>query len=274
LAEFMPLIGINHTELYYQIDTVGTPSNQPTLVLANGIFQRVEAWEALMPYLEGLSVLRYDMRGQGRSAVPEGAYTPELHADDLEALLAALNIPNYSLLGLSNGGVVSQVFAARRPSSLHKLILLCTTSYNDSLIRAKVESWRLALEQGGTAARLKTALPWIWGRSFFNAHPELMEAAAFEQMLLSAPTVQAQLNLMAGYLSFDDLRPDNRNIAVPTLVLSGEDDLLFPPLYSQAIADSIEKAQHHILPKVGHVAPLEDTLALAQQIRSFLEVKP
>lgn len=268
----MPLIGINNTELYFQIDTVGTPSNQPTLVLANGIFQRVEAWEPLMGYLEGLSVLRYDMRGQGRSAVPEGAYTPELHADDLEALLAALNIPNYSLLGLSNGGVVSQVFAARRPSSLHKLILLCTTGYNDGLIRAKVESWRLALEQGGTAARLRTALPWIWGRSFFNAHPELVEAAAFEQMLLAAPTVQAQLNLIAGYLSLDDLRPSNRHIAVPTLILSGQEDLLFPPHYSQDIAVSIDGAVHHVLSQVGHVAPLEDTPALARQIRSFLEV--
>ena len=271
----MPRIAVNRTELYYQIDTPGPqgPASRPMLVLANGIFQRVEAWEALMPHLEGFTVLRYDMRGQGQSAVPGGAYTPQLHADDLETLLHSLGISSYFLLGLSNGGVVSQVFASRRPTGLQKLILLCTTCYNDALIRAKVESWRLALEQGGTPARLRTALPWIWGRSFFNAHPELTHDSAFEQMVLAAPTVQAQFNLIAGYLSFDDLRASNLNIAIPTLVISGEEDLLFPPLYSDAIAASISGAEHHILSKVGHVAPLEDTPALAEQICSFLGVK-
>lgn len=271
----MPRIAINGTELFYQIDPVGPQGfvSQPMLVLANGIFQRVEAWEPLMPYLEGFTVLRYDMRGQGQSAVPEGAYTPQLHANDLEALLKALGISSYFLLGLSNGGVVSQVFAARQPKELQKLILLCTTCYNDALIRAKVESWRLALQLGGTAARLRTAMPWIWGRSFFNAHPELTQDSALEQMVLAAPTVQAQFNLIEGYLSFNDLRTSNRTIAMPTLVLSGEEDLLFPPLYSNEITASISGAIHHILNNVGHVAPIEDTVALAEHIRSFLGVK-
>ncbi len=158
----MPSLAVNGTELFYQMDhpagTSGlTPSPpRPVLVLANGIFQRVEAWEPLMPYLQGFRVLRYDMRGQGRSGVPQGAYTPVLHADDLQALLEALHIETYSLLGLSNGGVVAQVHASRRPPGLQKLILLCTTPRIDPLIRAKVESWQRALEWGGTKGRLRS----------------------------------------------------------------------------------------------------------------------
>lgn len=270
----MPRTQINGSELYYQLDRAQTQEPaQPVLVLANGIFQRIEAWEPLMPYLEGFSVLRYDMRGQGRSAVPDGAYTPQLHADDLEALLQSLGIQTYHLLGLSNGGIVAQLHAAGRPAGLQRLILLCTTPRLDPLIRAKVESWQLALEWGQTQGRLRIALPWIWGRAFLEAHPEMASAESVEQMLAAAPTIQAQKNLLAGFLCLSDLRPRLSQIGVPTLVLSGQEDLLFPPLYGQEIADAIAGAKHHILPRVGHVAALEDTPALAQQIERFLEVR-
>lgn len=275
----MPKVAVSKTELFYQIDEpVGTqgfaPStDQPTLVLANGIFQRVEAWEPLMPYLEGFRMLRYDMRGQGRSGVPKGTYTPELHADDLEALLQALNIEIYHLLGLSNGGVVAQVYASRRPPGLHTLILLCTTSRIDPLIRAKVESWQQALEWGKTKGRLKIALPWIWGRAYLEAHPELLTPQALEQMFTIAPTEEAQKNLLAGFFTLTDLRPAIRNIDAPTLVLSGEEDLLFPPIYSEEIAQAIPGARHQVLLKAAHAAAVEVPELLARAVREFLEVK-
>ncbi|WP_026234605.1 alpha/beta fold hydrolase [Calidithermus timidus] len=264
----MPKIAVNGTELYYQLEGSG-----PVLVLANGIFQRVEAWEPLMPHLQGLTVLRYDMRGQGRSAVPEGAYTPELHAQDLRALLEALGMERYHLLGLSNGGVVAQVFASHRPRGLQSLILLCTTPRLDPLIRAKVESWRLALEWDGSMGRLRVALPWIWGRAYLEAHPEVDSPPSLEQMLLAAPSEEAQRNLIAGFLTLGDLRPRLASIAVPTLVISGEEDLLFPPRYGQEIAQAIPGARHHTLSAVGHVAALEDTPGLARLLHEFLEVK-
>ncbi len=268
----MPRLAINGTELYYQIDGSSTSGHALVLVLVNGIFQRTEAWEPLMPYLQGFRVLRYDMRGQGRSAVPEEAYKPELHADDLQMLLQTLGIESYHLLGLSNGGIVAQIHATRQPRGLQRLILLCTTPRLDPLIRAKVESWQWALEHGGTRGRLQVALPWIWGRTFLESHPEINTPAALEQMFTAAPTVEAQQNLMAGFLTLDDLRPQLIHIHVPTLVLSGEEDLLFPPFYSQEIADVIPRAVHRVLPNVGHVAALENTALLMQEIESFLEV--
>ncbi|MGK0619150.1 alpha/beta fold hydrolase [Meiothermus cerbereus] len=266
----MPELALNGTTLFYR--TEGPPA-APWLVLLNGIFQRTEAWEPLLPYLEGFRVLRYDMRGQGQSAVPAGPYPPELHADDLAALLAALGIRRYYLLGLSNGGVVAQVHAARRPTGLEKLLLLCTTSRLDPLLRAKVESWRRGLEWGGTRGRMLVALPWIWGRAFLQAHPEVATEASLLQMEQAAPTPEAQRHLLDGFLAMEDLRPRLGRVEAPTLVLSGEDDLLFPPFYGQEIAAAIPGATHRILPQVGHVAPLENAPGLAQQIAKFLEVK-
>ncbi|WP_223299636.1 alpha/beta fold hydrolase [Meiothermus taiwanensis] len=152
----MPELSVNGTTLFYRLDG---PERGPWLVLLNGIFQRTEAWEPLMPYLQGFRVLRYDMRGQGQSAVPPGPYPPGLHADDLAALLEALGITRYHLLGLSNGGVVAQVHGARQPAGLEKLILLCTTPRLDPLLRAKVESWRQALAWGAPAGACRLPCP-------------------------------------------------------------------------------------------------------------------
>ncbi|MCX7783718.1 MAG: alpha/beta hydrolase [Meiothermus sp.] len=270
----MPSALINETTLYYRLDGAASGESRPTLVLLNGIFQRTEAWEPLMPFLQGFPVLRYDMRGQGQSAVPKGPYTPELHADDLQALLKALAIERYHLLGLSNGGIVAQVFATRQPGGLQKLILLCTTARVDPLIQAKVQSWQQALEWGGTRGRLQIALPWIWGRAFLEAHPEINTTPSLEQMLAAAPSVDAQQNLMNGFLTLDDLRPLLSRITVPTLVLSGEEDLLFPPLYGQEIANATPGAIHRVMPGVGHVATLENTPLLVEQFQSFLEASP
>lgn len=269
----MPRIRINGTELYYQLDGTAASGGSPALVLLNGIFQRTEAWAPLMPYLQGFRVLRYDMRGQGQSAVPEGAYTPELHADDLQILLQALGIEGYHLVGLSNGGIVAQIHATRQPKGLQKLILLCTTPRVDPLIRAKLESWQWALDCGGTRGRLQTALPWIWGRAFLETHPEINTPAWLDEMVTMAPTVEAQQNLMAGLLNLGDLRPQLARIKAPTLVLCAEQDLLFPPCYSQEIAEAIPGAVHRVLPRLGHLAALENTALVLQEIEQFLEVR-
>mgnify|MGYP000719456198 CR=1 FL=1 len=62
----------------------------PPVVLLNGLFQRLESWDPVLPHLQGFALLRYDMRGQGESEAPEGAYTPGVHAEDLLGLLDRL----------------------------------------------------------------------------------------------------------------------------------------------------------------------------------------
>lgn len=263
----MPRIEVNGVELQYQWQGDG-----PVLVLANGLFQRLEAWEPLMAFLGGFRVLRYDMRGQGRSQVGPGPYPPHLHVADLLGLLRALGVSQYHLLGLSNGGVVGQLLASQRPQGLQKLILLCTTPQLDPALLAKVQSWRVALHAGGTPARLKVALPWVWGRPYLETHPEMLGEIALEQMVLAAPLLEAQYHLLDGFLMMPDLRPLLGQISVPTLVLAGEEDLLFPPLYGRSIAQQIPGARFAVLPGVGHVPISEHPAGLATVVLPFLEV--
>jgi len=241
----------------------------PPVVLLNGLFQRLESWDPVLPHLQGFALLRYDMRGQGESEAPEGAYTPGVHAEDLLGLLDRLGWKEAVLVGLSNGGIVAMTLALRAPERVRALALACTTPYLDVALRVKVESWLHALKAGGTALRLRVALPWVYGARFLNAHPELLAEEGLRALLAQAPAEGAQERLLLGFLTLEDLRPRLKALALPALVLYGEEDLLFPKAYALALAESLG-ARLWALP-TGHAAPLEDPLAFAQAVRAFLE---
>jgi 3-oxoadipate enol-lactonase len=261
----VPSVDLGGVRLHYELSGCG-----PVLVLLNGIFQRQEAWDPLLARIPGWRLLRYDMRGQGRSEAPPGAYNPALHAQDLQGLLAATRVERFALLGLSNGGVVAQHFASTRPPGLEGLVLACTTPRLDPLLRAKVESWAAALEAGGTTLRIKVAAPWAWGQRFTAGNPQALGPEALAAAAELAPTEAAQKALLEGFLTLDDLRPALARVEAPTLVLSGEDDLLFPPAYGREIAAAIPGARFEVHPSVGHVAPLEDPAGFTGRVNAFL----
>lgn len=249
--------------LRYKVEGEG-----PRVVLLNGLFQRLESWDPVLPYFSGHTLLRYDMRGQGESEAPEGVYTPALHAEDLLALLDRLGWEGAALVGLSNGGVVALEAALRAPGRFSALVLCCTTPYLDPALRAKVGSWLHALRAGGTPLRLRVALPWVYGAAFLNAHPGLLEEG-LQALLAQAPSPEAQERLLLGFLALEDLRPRSRGLALPALVLYGEEDLLFPRPYAEALAEALG-GRLQALP-AGHAAPLEAPQAFAEAVRIFLE---
>lgn len=250
--------------LRYRVEGKG-----PRVVLLNGLFQRLESWDPLVPHLQGYTLLRYDMRGQGESEAPEGVYTPEVHAQDLLELLEGLGWGEASLVGLSNGGVVALSLALLAPKRVRALVLACTTPHLDPALRAKAESWLHALRAGGTPLRLRVALPWVYGTSFLNAHPELLTLEGLNSLASQAPTEKAQESLLLGFLALQDLRPRLTGLSLPALVLYGEEDLLFPKPYAQNLAKALG-AKLQALP-TGHAAPLENPLAFAEATRRFLE---
>src|SRR3954462_12730789 len=90
--------------LHYQIDG---PENAPALLLSNSLGCTLDMWDAQVRALSGrFRVVRYDVRGHGRSAAPPGPYTIEALAGDAVALLDGLGITRAHFCGLSMGGMV------------------------------------------------------------------------------------------------------------------------------------------------------------------------
>jgi pimeloyl-ACP methyl ester carboxylesterase len=116
----MPTIPINDTELYYLQDGAGED-----VVLLHGLASNLAFWYSgvMVPLRQKYRVLAYDLRGHGKSAMPENGYTHYAMAEDLAGLVDAMNLHNFHLIGHSYGGLVAITYAQAHPHRLRSLTL-------------------------------------------------------------------------------------------------------------------------------------------------------
>ena len=102
----MPHVDVNGTSIYYELSGL---EDGPVLVFSNSLGTNLHMWDDQAATLAGrYRILRYDSRGHGQSAAPDGAYTLDLLANDLVQLLDALGIETFDYCGLSKGGMIGQ----------------------------------------------------------------------------------------------------------------------------------------------------------------------
>jgi 3-oxoadipate enol-lactonase len=105
---------VNGTRLFYEARGKG-----PAVVLIHGGLVDSRLWDDQMgPLSQSFRVVRYDMRGYGKSAAPAGQYWP---TEDLRALLDFLKIEKATVVGLSLGGIVAADFAREHPERVERL---------------------------------------------------------------------------------------------------------------------------------------------------------
>jgi 3-oxoadipate enol-lactonase len=108
---------VNGARLYYEAMGKG-----PAVVLIHGGLVDSRLWDAQMkPLSKRFRVVRYDIRGYGRSPAPAGEYYP---LEDLRALLDYLKIDKATLVGLSLGGIVAADFSLEYPARVERLVLV------------------------------------------------------------------------------------------------------------------------------------------------------
>src|SRR4029079_11882924 len=101
----------------------------PVLVLSGSLGSSLEMWEPQVPALaRHFRVVRYDLRGHGRSPVPPGPYDIADLGADLIALLDRLGVESAHLAGLSLVGMLSMWTAAHHPERVDRLVVLCTSA--------------------------------------------------------------------------------------------------------------------------------------------------
>ena len=245
----MPKIQANGVELYYELHGA---EDAPLLVLNNGIIMNAAgSWVFQTQELSRhYRVLQYDCRGQGQSEHPDEAYTMELHADDLAALLTALGYDAAHIAGISYGGEVGQAFELKYPQRCLSLILADTVSEVGAELRIIIDSWLSAARAGDAEAFFNTTVPWNFSPEFVIANPKLLADARGRYELLDYPAI-VRLSECFLEVDFTD-RLDE--IKCPTCIIVGSVDLLKGPAYAAILKDGIPHAEFHLLHGSGHAS--------------------
>lgn len=252
----MAEIKVNGVNLYYEMHG---PEEGDVVVLSNGIMMSTASWafqtEALSKHFR---VLLYDCRGMWRSERPTGPYNMEEHADDLAALLEALQIKQAHIGGISYGSEISMAFAIKYPSMTKSLIVIDGVSQIDPLLRAQTLPWLMAAERNDPEWLMRTSVHLNFSESWIAEHQAYIEASIVRYAELD---MVALAELMKAFYALD-ITDKLSAISSPTLVIVGEEDLIKGRHYSQIIVDKIKNAEYVVIPGSGHALCLDkpDTL--------------
>lgn len=240
----------------------------PVLVLINGLLTDQTSWKAHLPFFtDTFRVLTYDCRGQGGSAKPEGpGYSPALHAEDLRELLDSLGVEKAALLGVSSGGAIALSFAVGQPRRVSAMVVANAYGRADTAMQVKLNSWASAMETGGSPLRFDVATPWVWGATFLQRNYEGLRP--FREFAGTIP-VHAVLNLIRGAAEHD-LLDGLARVTCPTLLMTGDEDLLTPVSYSREMQLRIRDSRLVTLEQAGHAMFLEQPQRFARVAAEFL----
>jgi pimeloyl-ACP methyl ester carboxylesterase len=224
-------------------------------------------WEPQLAALSDVArVIAPDLPGFGES--PAAPFTVEGVADAVAEFLTALEIPKAVVCGLSMGGYVALALARRHPDRLGKLVLADTRAgVDDSTTRANRSKSIALVNEKGSAALFETMAPKVLSERTHAARPDVVAR------LRAIAAAQPAASVAAALAALRD-RPDGnaglKAVAVPTLVVVGEFDVVTPALAAANLAAQIRGSTLAHIPGAGHLSNVENPDAFNAAVRAFL----
>ena len=231
---------------------VDGPEGAPVLVLSGSLGSALEMWDPQMPAMaRHFRVVRYDLRGHGRSPVPPGPYEIADLGADLIALLDRLGVARAHLCGLSLGGMLSLWTAAHHPERVERLVVCCT-----SALLGPPQMW---IERAAVVAAQGTAAvaDGVVSRWFTPALHRRDPALVARMRAMLAATPAAGYAACCGAIQRMDLRADLAAIRAPTLAIAGAEDPSTPPAHLARITDAIAGCHLAVVDGAAHLCNIE-----------------
>lgn len=248
-----------------------------TLVLLHGGTGSSDSyWTVQLDYFATrFRVLTLDLRGFGESTAPVGpSIRIEDLAEDLRRLLDHLRIERANVAGLSLGGIVAQQFALDSPSRLAQLVLSDTVPGHLTYgIRSFTEDVLLgvaALGPEGRALAQKINLLFAYSEEYLQSHgKELRSGGAVETAGWSSIDAEAHGHVLRSLFEWNVVDRLGE-IAAPTLLVWGSEDLQAPMSYARGFLEGIPRSCLHVIDGAGHKSCVEQPMAWCRAVDAFL----
>jgi len=261
----MPTIRAKGIQLYYEAHGVGEP-----LLLIAGFACDHSIWSLVEPSLAlKYRVISFDNQGVGQSSAPDNPYSIRQMTEDAVALLDEIRVGPVHVAGHSMGGQIALELALTYPDKVRSLLLLSSAAKCDERGKSLIETFgelpRLLEPQ--TIARL--IMPWLYTNAFYST-PGAVELLQKRLIEYSFPPTPHGMYRQSRAISDFDSSTRLGAIRCPTLIVSGNEDLLFPPKFSEQLAQGIPTAERVVLEKTGHGLLIESPDAVAEVMLAFL----
>jgi len=255
------------TRLWYEV--FGASDGEPILMI-QGLGASSRGWiRQRRAFAKHYRCITFDNRGVGHSDKPDGPYDLAEMAEDAVAVLDAAGIETAHVMGASMGGVIAQILAVLHTDRVRTLILACTASRHHEWRRELLAEWRDTAAEKGMRHVAGRSLRWIIG-SRMRRRVEL--PASILWPLIAAAPAHAFVSQVNAILDADDgLREELATLDVPTLVITGSQDILTPVGDAEELAETIPGAELVIVPGAAHAVMVDRAPAFNEAVLSFLD---
>jgi 3-oxoadipate enol-lactonase len=231
----------------------------PLVVFLHGIGGNRHHWRHQLPvFATRFKAAAWDARGYGDSDDYEGDLKFDDFTSDLLRVLDHFKQHKAHLIGLSMGGRIARNFALRHPDRVAKLVLANTTPGFDALSPDEVKKF-VEERKNRTPESIKRLIS------------EHARPGAYEELLESFKALRqpSYLKTLAASVTQDRAAPIER-IRVPTLIVTSDEDKVYPPAIARGMAKRIPDALLAVISGAGHLSNLEQPGQFNQVVLRFL----
>jgi len=285
LASYSERIKLSTTDLelfYFE----GGSHDRPMLLMVHGLGDEADTWRHVFsPLSKQFHTIAVDLPGFGRTEKPKTDYTPQFFINTIIDLLDQLGINQTILIGSSLGGILAQGLALTHPEHVKGLVLVGGAAFHPApmqdlslrlMLVPILGEWlytRLRKNPDAAFASLKNvyydleALPqedqaFLYKRVNQRVWSDGQRRAYFSTLRNLVPYLK---RLQAG------LAEQLQKLEIPTLVIRGENDVLFPDSIADAIIEMQLHANKATICKAGHLPHQESPVDFLQKVLPWLE---
>ena len=238
------------------------------IIFIHGIGSRKISWNGIIKELkEKYLCISYDLRGHGESKVVQNTFDLNDLVEDLEELRSYLKIQKVHLVGHSLGGMIAPSYAIKYRERVASVTLLSTAAFRKAEDEQKILNIISKIKGEGIDKVLPDLISRWFTDEFINNNQNIINKRL--KQIKSTP-LNIFLNVFQIYAS---TKMDTwlKKIKVPSLVMTGENDLGCSPQINKKIAKALNNSKLIILNNLKHSIILEDPQLVATNLRMFLK---
>ncbi len=278
----MPTINIRGVDHYYEWIRQSETGDKPVMVFIHGWGGSARYWRSTAEALsDEFDCLLYDLRGFGRSSLPKHSvnlnYEMVEYAEDLAILLDKLKLDRVYIQAHSMGASVGTLFLNRYKDRVHQGILTC-----NGIFEYDEKAFAAFHKFGGYVVQFRynwfLKIPFadriFMARFLHRSIPKSDRIAFLEDFLLAdyeaaAGTIYTSVSKQA----VEIMPQEFAKIAVPTLMISGEKDIIIPAAMGKQAAALNDNLQYVELSQTAHFPMLEDRENYLKTVKEFLQIR-
>lgn len=234
----MPVVIANGVRTYFEIAGEG----EALLLVAGNGMDHTAFRDQIATFARHFRCITYDLRGIGKSDVPESGYTVPDMARDALGLLAALQIPAAHVAGYSLGGAIGQQMAIDAPDRVSSLSLYSAFSHVEPYLRRRYELLVKILAETTPELWAMFTTFSAFGEEYINAHDDDVEReVALRTARWLGAGAPSKVGLAGHYRAIlaHDVRSRLSAIRCPTWIAVGSSDPVTPPSYARYLHERI-----------------------------------